>query len=175
MTSKQTKQVKQQRPKSFVTAAISPDLWDEFPVSIRSEMKMYAEHLRLDPMMEYGDIARLTLSQHVERRATAFVSIGSKCLHLEPVVYLLDKAFTHKSVTLHVGTSFNGAVREVVAAGIAHTLTALFITLEIGVKNLSNTALLRYGLNESQAETFRGLASGYAGTFDELLETARNL
>ena len=136
---------------------------------------MYGKVLRSQPMADYMDITRKALSDYVESRVTAYVSLGMECLTLEPVIYLVNKTFSYKQVELHVTTSFNESVKESVAAGIAHMLTTLFLTLELGVKGLSNAALYNYGLDECQAETFRVLASEYVGTFDELLETTKTL
>ncbi len=166
---------KKRRVRAFVSDAFQPGDWEEMPMSIRTELEMYGFLLRGHPMMDYCDVLRDALTQHVERRVTAYVSLGPKCLQLEPVTFLVDKAYWHKNVMLPVTTSFSGAVQQAVAAGLAHMLTSLFGMLELGVRHFSDTTLLKYGLNESQAETFRGLASGYAGTFDELLETAKKL
>ena len=175
MSMKQDRKSKQSRRETFVKDAVSSVLWEKLPTGIQYEVAMYGDVLRSSPMADYGNFERDVFAKHIERRVTAYVSLGPKCLHNKTVIDLLDRAFANKNVEIQVLASFSGAIRELVAAGIAQALRELFQQLETGVKQLSDAALSGYGLDKSAAEMYRSLASEYSGTFDELLETAKSL
>ena len=175
MDTKQQGSTSQRKPKILAKEAMPPARWAALPKSIRSEVQLYETNLRWDQMSEYGDASRDKFRRYVTNRAQAYAGLGPKSLLLEPVAYFMEKAFANQTVLFGVGPSFSDSLEMIVINGITRSLTDLLLELEVGVKNLSDTSLRKFGLNPIAAETFRGLAPGYAGTFLELLDTAKKL
>jgi len=171
---RQEKRAKKKR-RVLLQLAMPPDVREVTSPKLTLIVEEYLKELFTQPMMSYGTDTCATRHEFAKRQAVELVGSGPAALEDDTVRRILAIAFADDEFKVTFANDFYVVLEFVAATGLAAGIYKLLQAVEISLTLLSDDALATLSVNEGGAETFRGLAGEFTGTFDELVEVARGV
>jgi hypothetical protein len=174
MTSKHARRGQKKR-RQLVSVALPPEVQMEASPGLIRIVEDYLKVLVTLPVDKYG-------ADDLEERFDFAIQITDEFMQSGPAILgdvtvkqILAVAFAGEELTVTFKDNFYKGLRAVVEEGLGVGMCKFLQALERAITELPDEALAGFALDGMSADTFRTLADQFAGTFDELVEVARNL
>jgi hypothetical protein len=170
MTSRQARRSKKKR-KLVAEAAFAER---GAPPEIISIVEEYLKELLTLPVESFGSHQLGARLEFAERKAAELLSSFPASLCDQVVQEFLVLA-GHDTIQMTYAGDFTELLECVAKAGVMAGINVLLQNVEARLAMLPDDILATFSVDDRGAETFRSLSKEFAGTFDELIETAKVL
>jgi len=174
MTSRQARRSRKKR-KLLVEAAIPPAVREEMPPKTTSIVAEYLKELLTLPIESFGTDQLGVRREFARRKAAELLGSGPASLEDEVVREFLEIGFADDELQVTFAGDFYEVLESVAMTGLTVGIDKLLQAVEATLAMLPDDTLATFSVDDSGAETFRSLSKEFAGTFDELIETAKVL
>ena len=145
------------------------------PPKMFSIVEEYLKELLTLPVESFGTYHSVARLEFAKRKAAELLSSVPAVLCDEVVRFFLAIACDEEKIQMTFTGDFYELVESVLKAGVTKGIDTLLIVVEARLAKLPDDILATFSVDDRGAETFRSLSKEFAGTFDELIETAKVL